>query len=209
MAWFAQNADITHEKLRPVPIGLNCFEHAPEMRQAQQKLDEGKRTKLVFVNFGNTHPSRKVVLDQFCPKGRSSFATCSVKTQQNNIMGNPHLVSYYRKVAEHKYVVAPRGNGWDTHRLWEALYLGCIPIVGSSPLDPLYKDLPIFVVSDWKKVTPEVLQLRYAKFKARLKQYQGQLHRQYWWEQMEATRTRALQRIPGNRGNTSRFRCWG
>ena len=106
------------------------------------------KTKLVFCNFGNTHGSRKAVWDHFCGAGAAranggtaGWASCLVKTQKNNIAGNPHLVAYYKKVAAHKFVVAPRGNGIDTHRLWEALYLGCVPVVGKSALDGLYAEV--------------------------------------------------------------------
>lgn len=124
LRWYSQNADITHPKLYPLPIGLNCFEHAPEMHQTLGQLGNVQRNKVLMVNFGNTHPSRKQVWEQFCGKNANKpFATCKVKSQSNNIQGNPHLVSYYKKVAEHKFVLSPRGNGLDTHRLWEALYL--------------------------------------------------------------------------------------
>lgn len=36
--WFAQNNDVSRPKLSPVPIGLNCFEHAPEMAQARRLI---------------------------------------------------------------------------------------------------------------------------------------------------------------------------
>lgn len=32
--WFAQNTDAVRNKLTSLPIGLNCFEHAPEMAEA-------------------------------------------------------------------------------------------------------------------------------------------------------------------------------
>jgi hypothetical protein len=54
-------------------------------------------------------------------------------------------------------VASPRGNGEDCHRTWEALVLGCIPIVKSSPLDPLYDDLPVLIVKDWKDITEDML----------------------------------------------------
>jgi hypothetical protein len=38
--WFAQNGDVVHSKLSPIPIGLNCFEHAPEMDQALRILKQ-------------------------------------------------------------------------------------------------------------------------------------------------------------------------
>jgi hypothetical protein len=37
--WFAQNNDAHHPKITALPIGLNCFEHAPEMHEALQQLE--------------------------------------------------------------------------------------------------------------------------------------------------------------------------
>jgi hypothetical protein len=34
----------------------------------------------------------------------------------------------------YKYVICPRGNGIDTHRVWEALYLGVVPVVHHTSL---------------------------------------------------------------------------
>jgi hypothetical protein len=36
---------------------------------------------------------------------------------------------YAALVKQHKFVLCPRGNGIDTHRFWETLYRGAIPIV--------------------------------------------------------------------------------
>lgn len=38
VAWFAQNNDGPHPKITALPIGLNCFEHAPEMHEALEEL---------------------------------------------------------------------------------------------------------------------------------------------------------------------------
>jgi hypothetical protein len=118
-------------------------------------------------------------------------------------------------VAAHQFVVAPRGNGWDTHRLWEALYLGCVPIVESGPLDSLYAQLgTVLIVKDWATVTEASLKAHYASLEASgaLKQSSLLLHRPYWRSVIEATRTRALHDLSPKSaavGNASRTRCWG
>jgi hypothetical protein len=43
----------------------------------------------------------------------------------------------WRQFGAHQFAIAPTGMGWDTHRLWELLFLGTVPIVQSGPLDPL------------------------------------------------------------------------
>ena len=106
-----------------------------------------------------------------------------------------------------KFVIAPRGNGWDTHRLWEALYLGCVPIVESSGLDELDSHLPILIVKSWSSLNEKTLEDVYERFLPRLK-FQERLHRPFWWSVFESYRTKAL--LPHTaEGNNSRYRCWG
>ena len=58
---------------------------------------------------------------------------------------------------QYKYVISPHGNGLDCHRTWEALVLGCIPIMKSSPLDPLFEGLPVLIVKEWSDIRQELL----------------------------------------------------
>ena len=45
---------------------------------------------------------------------------------------------------------APAGNDLDTHRLWEMLFFGIVPIVKTGPLDVLYRCLPVIVLDKWE-----------------------------------------------------------
>ena len=36
---------------------------------------------------------------------------------------------YKQELLDHKFMLCPRGNGIDTHRMWEAIYCGVIPVV--------------------------------------------------------------------------------
>lgn len=38
-------------------------------------------------------------------------------------------IRYLRQMRDCRLVVCPRGNGLDTHRFWEALYVGALPVV--------------------------------------------------------------------------------
>ena len=227
VAWFAQNSDVAHPKLRQIPIGLNCYEMCREMDQALSELTRKDRTatakppsKLLFANFGSTHSSRKIVWEHFCgthSRPPVPWATCVPKSRlmQNNITGgNPQLVGYYKELADHMFVLAPRGNGLDTHRVWEAFHLGVVPIVASSALDPLYRStgLPIMIVDDWTQITKEVLVTAYKSFHGRLKRglAGGVLHRDHWAGEIEAARLGAVSspREQVNRNGTT-FKCWG
>jgi len=71
--------------------------------------------------------------------------------------GNLERDVWERLVRSHDFVVCPHGHGWDTHRLWEVLLLGSTPIVKSSPLDELFRDLPVVILADWGDLTVQRL----------------------------------------------------
>uniref|UniRef100_A0A914PU79 Exostosin GT47 domain-containing protein n=1 Tax=Panagrolaimus davidi TaxID=227884 RepID=A0A914PU79_9BILA len=59
------------------------------------------------------------------------------------------------KLGNSKFVLSPPGNGIDCFRTWESLSMGAVPIVLKSELQPLYDEMPVMVVNDWKEVTEE------------------------------------------------------
>jgi len=64
----------------------------------------------------------------------------------------------YINVLQNSYFcVCPEGNGPDTHRIWEALYSGCIPIVLSTTTPDLLEDLPVLKVDNWESITIQKL----------------------------------------------------
>ncbi|NDE83004.1 MAG: hypothetical protein EB051_05275, partial [Chlamydiia bacterium] len=50
--------------------------------------------------------------------------------------------NFWEDMSRSQFVVSPPGAGIDAFRTWEALLLGCYPIVKSSFLNPLYIMVP-------------------------------------------------------------------
>ena len=214
--WYGQNADATHAKFTPLPIGLNCFEHAPEMAAVLDGFAAGagfpakREDKLALVNFGDTHPGRRVAETHFCAPPRSEWTSCTAESTTNNVAGNPHLKELYRShVATHKYTIAPRGNGLDTHRVWEALYLRTVPVTLRSTIDAVFEGLPVLLVDRWSDVTAELLEREYPRLAAAFGPAGAgrlpQLTRRYWLDKIEAERRRALEE---GGEKAARHRCW-
>ena len=67
--------------------------------------------------------------------------------------------------SKYAFVLSPIGHGLDCHRTWEALILGCIVIVVSSPLDTLYEGLPVLIINDWNEINQELLNKTVDDFK--------------------------------------------
>lgn len=61
----------------------------------------------------------------------------------------------WRVHGDFAFEVSPRGRGLDCFRTWEAIFLGTIPIVRSSPLDPMFEDehLPVMLVDRFRDIT--------------------------------------------------------
>lgn len=63
----------------------------------------------------------------------------------------------WNKQKDYAFVICPHGGGMDCHRNWEALCLGCIPIVKSSDIDNLYDNLPVLIVKTWDDINLKLL----------------------------------------------------
>jgi hypothetical protein len=50
-------------------------------------------------------------------------------------------------------MLCPRGNGRDTLRVWESLYLGRLVVtLRGSTIEPLYDGLPVLLLDDWAQL---------------------------------------------------------
>ena len=73
------------------------------------------------------------------------------------------MEKYYQSMYNHKYVVSPLGNGVDCGRVWQAIYLGTIPIIPRHININFYLDLPILVYDDLSQLTEQFLENQYDK----------------------------------------------
>lgn len=168
--WFAQNCIATHPKVSQIPIGLDyhtltqpnttgwsntiisCAQQEIVLEKIKKEaLPTRERSVNCYANF------------QFLTHTRYGYDR---RTAIKDIPS--HLIVYeqyktdretaWKRQTEFMFVVCPHGNGYDTHRLWEALILGCIPIVRTSGLDKLYDGLPVLIVKEWSEITTTLLQ---------------------------------------------------
>ncbi len=159
IVWFAQNIDLVHPKLKPIPIGIannyNSHGKIETFLQATKNVPSlDTRSIHVYLNFAITNSSkRKPVIDYFREKSFAYFATPKPSAQ------------YLEEMKRYRYVICPPGNGLDCHRTWESLLLGCIPILEHSLLDPMLQDLPIIFIADWSEINPEFLEQKFLEIK--------------------------------------------
>ena len=171
IAWFGQNPDIVHPKLHPIPIGLENRNWKPQNVEVITRVKAKKlhKTHLLYYNLNPaTYPSERTEVQNL-------FAQAPFTYAQDRKEYEPFI----EDLASSKFVLSPRGNGLDTHRLWETLYVGSYPIVKTSPLDSAYEGLPVVIVSDWSKVTEEFLNQKYDEFQSTLFNY-DRLNIHFW-----------------------------
>ena len=107
---------------------------------------------LVYMNMNiNTYPiERQLVWDLFKDKNWVTIGSI-----ENNIEGRTRFL---RDIKSHTFVLCPRGNGLDTHRLWETLYMGSIPIVKRDIGYAEFEDLPICFINNWSEININFLE---------------------------------------------------
>jgi len=166
--WFAQNADVRDDRLIPIPIGLERDRWYPRLRKKETILAIPRpecKEKLCYLNANTeVHVQREAVYKMFECK-----FWCTVERGKNGIAFD----NYAQQIAAHKFVLCPDGNGMDTHRTWETLYLGSFPIVSRHVFtEEFAKILPILVVDDWDIISETFLYNKYDEF----------IHREWNWQ---------------------------
>jgi len=72
---------------------------------------------------------------------------------------------YISDIYLHLFVLCPEGNGIDTHRFWETLYMKSIPVVKRNINNSFYEGLlPIAYVDNWEEITSNFLMLKIKEF---------------------------------------------
>lgn len=178
---FAQNCDYSGKssKLSHLPIGVDYHSIAyskksyrgekgsPSSQEAALKkiLKELQptylRKKRAFVDFQLNDSMKKGKAKRYLQFGEDRTSIFKQILKSGLIdYGKPMSRSdLWKKKGQYAFSVSPHGNGLDCHRTWEDLILGCIVIVKTSPLDPLYEGLPVVIINDWSEITKENMEL--------------------------------------------------
>jgi hypothetical protein len=174
--WYAQNSIIKHKKMTNLPIGLDYHTLYTNSNHnwGNQQTPIVQETELKRIkNESSPFYEREVkCYSNFHFALHSQFTNERIDAINNIpidlVYYEPEQISRkesWIKQSKYAFVISPRGHGLDCHRTWEALCLGCIPIVKKSEIDDLYKDLPVLIVDDYKNITPVLLKNTIDTFK--------------------------------------------
>ena len=164
--WFCQNMTFDHDKITRIPIGLDY--HTLRQRplwgpisscQDQEKmLIMIKEKSVPFYNreikcYANFQFSMDTKLGYDRKDAYRKLNKDIIYYEENKVS---RLITW-NKQKDFAFVICPHGGGLDCHRNWEALCLGCIPIVKTSKIDKLYENLPVLIVNEWNIIDNNLL----------------------------------------------------
>lgn len=140
--WFTQNPYIQHPKISFLPIGLAnpIWPHGnyPIFSIVQSFAQMKNLTYYANFLIETNRTAREYCLDILQKKGIPYFAK------------SPPL-QYLMQLKKSIFCICPEGNGVDTHRLWETLYMGSVPVLlKNSFTERISKDYPCILLDKWE-----------------------------------------------------------
>lgn len=169
--WFGTSLNVVNSKFEHLPLGI-----LPEHRDAAIEIAETQqeqRDNLLYVNFGLTSSFRQILDLRINDKKEYKIELANfakIEYPPENI-GWPeyrnYLCRFLHRLLTSKYVLCPHGVGIDTFRFYEAMYLGCIPIVMSCPFYDRLKDWPILIVDSFEFINEELLYSKYEELNSK------------------------------------------
>ena len=167
--WFCQNKMSSNPVLKSMPIGVEntvrcgryghgvILPHSIRVVNELASVEQREPTKLIYSNFSiQTNPSLRSEVMLVC-KGQKHIDWCGKSLSHSE---------YLLRCLDYRMVVCPEGNGPDTIRFWETLYLNRVPIARLSKATEDFKDLPVVWLKDWGELRDKSLILsRYEECK--------------------------------------------
>jgi hypothetical protein len=134
-----------HPRIRALPVGIErqVYRSGGQVKSFRKKLynDPNKRNIQILVAWNNaTNMNRKRHLEKI----ESSKKTFIIRKRV-------HASTFHSMLRKTLFVPCPAGNGIDTHRVWEAIYLGAVPVILESEFcgDATW---PVIVVNNWSEL---------------------------------------------------------
>ena len=144
---FSVNLSEETHQIRAIPLGIENFSGNPkaglkDYSQHYRAFPQIERKRDVFAAFEQKKDP-------------------SVPGQMGELLGNRRFgwnsrrlcpERYRSIVSESRFVLSPPGTGLDSHRTWEAIYLGAVPVVLEGTLPAAFiSKLPIHAVSSYQE----------------------------------------------------------
>jgi hypothetical protein len=150
--WFTQNLLIDntiqpynsfpYNKLNVIPIGIANIQwkHGRDFIESQFNNLNNVKDKKVYMSF-NINTNKK--------ERKPCYDILSKKIQ---FLNDVDSLKNFDRMSKYQYCICPDGNGVDTHRFWEAIYLKLVPIViRNSFYNMLENKVPMVILNRWEE----------------------------------------------------------
>jgi len=175
VTFFVQNLQFEETvNVKLLPIGVQDLKWASSGLpwNFSKALAKEKRQRILVGPFSPTHPERND-----CIKYGRVALNCDLLEKKIS------TYAYAKISASYSFVACPRGNGLDTHRIWETLYRGSFPVMVKSSFSKVLISygLPILEIDSWSLLSEIPLSdVQLAFFE---KQQKGlEYISQAWWQ---------------------------
>lgn len=150
-AWWVTNLNVVHPRMKFLPFGMNDDDTGEkwEGRRLFPELRSTPKTRLLYVNFQDNTSERMYL--------KRHFQNCPWVTFRPAV-GLPYP-EFLAEMASHKFVLSPPGNGLDCYRNYEAMYLGCVPLLQDSIFARHFVSagFPAVAIDDYRGLDPSNL----------------------------------------------------
>lgn len=165
--WFCRNSVFSyHPKIIQLAYGQNdrLFEDAPltYLKELILKKPFEKKFFLYMNYLPRPFGDRDKIYKLF-----ENESYCFSRNHTGVQFGGISRWVYFDELAASQFVISPLGLETDCVRTWEALALGCIPIVEHTFLDPLFEGMPVVFVHEWTEINENFLKEKYELLKDR------------------------------------------
>ncbi len=185
--WFAQNLNSNHPKIHHLPIGMDYHTmwRSPGQWGLTKQSSIAQERGLIDV-LANSKDTVNRYFVGYCnwqfAMERGNREQCYEAIQQELCYFEPNptpRMTSWQRQANCMFVISPQGFGLDCHRTWEAMLLGCVPIVKKSTYTQLLNDLPAIQLGDWSECNQKNIERLMSELKVRRFNY-SKLFLQYW-----------------------------
>lgn len=169
--WFCQNCDFPdHDQITPIPLGIDYHtRHRGKAKGEPSKSFFSQDANLIQLNKGQlcraswVSKKAKIFVDAHLSKW-----TNPADREEASIVANSSSLfellpnrlpreDFWMTMRQFRFVLSPLGAGLDCHRTWEALALGCVPILKKTSISSLFEGLPILWVDDYRDINAALL----------------------------------------------------
>lgn len=183
--WYSINVHVDDNRIIPIPLGLQNkhwrwdgnSQSCPTTYE-RVKSNEKENGVLASFSIGNRHEERRVCIDssiKYIPKDKLTIRGFTPQNRKDDTF----VLDYFDIASTHKFILCPWGVGVDTHRMWESMYMGCIPITRHHNCYRDFKDFPIIMLDSWLDLADLDFDAAWEEYSEKLKD-EERIYFTYW-----------------------------